>query len=177
MARISPRAARGRLGVALWLTAAMLVVAAVAAWIVGEVAARHEGERIDARLQGSVQSAQAEFDSRLAEAGARAERLAASAAVQRALADADRKALADLAAGNRDVAFFRRGRLIAGEADSPARRAATVVRPGGGALGRGPFRRRARPTPRPSRRPSPRRLARTRPRRRHHRRNRRLTLG
>ena len=128
MARITPRAARGRFAVALWILAVAILAAAVIAWVVGEIAARQEADRVDARLAGSVRAAQTDFETALTDAASTAERLARSQSAQRALARGDRRSLARLAEMNEGTAFFKGGRLLAGQTGSPARRVGDVGR-------------------------------------------------
>jgi diguanylate cyclase (GGDEF)-like protein len=136
MARLSPRAARGRLGVALWLIVFAVVVAGLAAWIAGEVAAGQEAERVDSRLAATLQVAAAEFDTVLTEAEERAAALARAREVQEALATGADRALERLAEAEANVLFLAADGSAFGEAASPARRAATVMDANGRRLGR-----------------------------------------
>jgi diguanylate cyclase (GGDEF)-like protein len=136
MARLSPRAARGRLGVALWLIVLAVVLAGLAAWVAGELAADQEAERMDSRLAATLRVAAAEFEAVLTEAEERAAALARAREVQQALATGGRRALEGLAETEANAAFVAADGGVFGEAASPARRAATVTDANGRRIGR-----------------------------------------
>src|SRR5918999_1439745 len=92
MARLSPRAARGPVTAALWLRALAAITTRPAAWVAGETPARQERENLDTRLAASLRVGREEFADVLAEAERRADQLARSEPVQRALAAEDRAA-------------------------------------------------------------------------------------
>jgi diguanylate cyclase (GGDEF)-like protein len=105
--------------------------------VVGAILVAHEigkGERraADRRLAAVTNAAAAEFVEAVDQAEALARRHAADAAVVRALARGDRATLTRLAQVD-DIAFVRKGRVVAGDVagrDAPVRRSADVV--GGG---------------------------------------------
>lgn len=134
MARLSPRAARGRLGLALWWVALAALLVAVSTWVAGEVAERHERETADMRVAAALRSASSQFERAVADTEARAERLARSEEVQRAIATRDRAA-AERLAGENDIALFAGEALLAGRNDWPARREVAVVGRDGRTLG------------------------------------------
>jgi diguanylate cyclase (GGDEF)-like protein len=103
---------------ALLLAAAGLVVAALV-WAVGQVAETREEQRADGRLAGLLAVAHTRFSDEVAEAERTAARLAESPAVQRALADRDRAALARIARANPGAVFVAGGESLAGR--RPAR--------------------------------------------------------
>jgi diguanylate cyclase (GGDEF)-like protein len=135
MARLSPRAARGRVAAALWLLVLAALTILLATWVAGEIAARQEGENIDTRLAASLRVGREEFADVLAEAELQAERLARSEAVQRALAERDGAAAERLAARGEDVALIAGGTTLAGEIDPLVRREVGVTGENGRLLG------------------------------------------
>jgi diguanylate cyclase (GGDEF)-like protein len=136
MVRDAPRAARGRLGLALALVALALLLATAAAWAAGRLRERSAIDAADARLASTLRAASAEVRSELGDAAARARSLAASAAVQRAFLQRDRAALGRLADERGGVAFeFPQGRPV-GSATSPLQRAVEVSGERGRVVGR-----------------------------------------
>jgi diguanylate cyclase (GGDEF)-like protein len=135
MARLSPRAARGRFPAALWLLALAALTIFLAAWVAGEIAARQERENVDTRLAAGLRVSREEFADVLAEAQSRAEELARSAPVQRALAAGDEAAAERIVAGTENVALVSGGRSLAGEVDPLARREVGVAGEDGGLIG------------------------------------------
>ena len=135
MARDAPRAARGRLGLALAFLALALLLATAAAWGAGRLRERSAADAADARLASALRAASAEVNAELEDAAARARTLAASAAVQRAFLEGDRATLAGLAERSPDVTFeLPNGRPVGAEA--PALRRAVEVMDDGSVLGR-----------------------------------------
>lgn len=135
LARLSPRAARGRVAAALWLLALAAVTIVLAAWVAGEIAARQERASLDMRLATSLRVSRDEFADVLAEAGTRANQLARSEPVQRALAREDRAAAERIVAASENVALVARGRTLAGEVDPLVRREVGVTGDDGRLLG------------------------------------------
>jgi diguanylate cyclase (GGDEF)-like protein len=127
MARGAPRAARGRLGLALAFLAFALLLATAAAWAAGSLRERSATDTADARLATTLRAASAEVRRELDAAAARAHTLAASAAVQRAFLDRDRDALARLAARDAPVRFELPGGQSLGREASPLNRAVEVT--------------------------------------------------
>jgi diguanylate cyclase (GGDEF)-like protein len=126
MARLFPRAARGRVAIAALLVAAVVVLAGVVAWAAGEEAAQDEMAGVEARLGAQLRAAAAEFTRELDAAERRAASLAASPRVQQALAERDRRVLRRLAAERGDVAFYADDERLAGAGGWLARRAVSV---------------------------------------------------
>jgi two-component system cell cycle response regulator len=135
MARLSPRAARVRFPAALWLLALAALTILLAAWVAGEIAGRQERENVDTRLAAGLRVSREEFAEVLAEAQGRAEQLALSAPVQRALASGDEAAAERIVAGSENVALVAGGRTLAGEVDPVARREVSVTGENGRLLG------------------------------------------
>jgi diguanylate cyclase (GGDEF)-like protein len=136
MARLRPRASRGQLAAWLWLLLLALLAVAAAVWVTGEIAERHQREKVDTRLAGSLRVASLEFADALGERRRQAERLALSPRVQRALAERDRAAATGIVAGKPALALYARGRLLAGSDQVSARREVAVVGSDGRILGR-----------------------------------------
>jgi diguanylate cyclase (GGDEF)-like protein len=136
MARLFPRAARGRVAIAAVLVATALVLAGVVAWAAGEEAAQDEAASIEARLGAQLRAASAQFARELEAAEQRAATLAASPRVQQALAQGERRLLRRLAGESGDVAFYADGERLAGTGGWPARRAVSVRDDRGRELGR-----------------------------------------
>jgi diguanylate cyclase (GGDEF)-like protein len=136
MARLRPRAGRGQLVVALWLLLLALLTLALAVWVAGEIAGRHERENLDAGLAGSLRAARSELGGVLMDARLRAEGLARSPSVQRALERRDAEAALRIADREPGIALYAGGRLLAGSSDAPARRTVEVVGRDGRPLGR-----------------------------------------
>jgi diguanylate cyclase (GGDEF)-like protein len=127
LARIAPRAARGRLALALWALLLGAVVIILATWVAGEIAESQERDTLDARLAANLRVGREEFADALADAETKAERIAASPEVQRALADGDAAAAAQIAETEGDIGLRADGRLLAGEDEWAASRAVDVV--------------------------------------------------
>jgi diguanylate cyclase (GGDEF)-like protein len=136
MARELPRAARGRLGLALAVLALALLLATAAAWAAGRLRETSASDTADARLASTLRAASAEMRVELGSAADRARALAASTAVQRALARRDRAALEKLAGENRAVTFILSSGALVGAPLSPLRRAVQVTARDGDMLGR-----------------------------------------
>jgi diguanylate cyclase (GGDEF)-like protein len=135
MARLSPRAARGRVAAALWLLVLAAIAIVLVAWVAGEVAARQERESLDTRLAASLRVGREEFADVLAEAELRAEQLARSEPVQRALAERDRAAAERIVAAGADLALLAEGVTLAGQVDPLVRREVGVTGENGRMLG------------------------------------------
>jgi diguanylate cyclase (GGDEF)-like protein len=136
MAREAPRAARGRLGLALAFLALALLLATAAAWGAGRLRERSATDAADARLASTLRAASAEVRRELAGTAEEARTLAASAAVQRALLRRDRVTLANLAAEDPAVTFDLPDGAPVGAAPSPLQRAVEVTGDNRRALGR-----------------------------------------
>ena len=136
MARLRPRAARGQVAVWLWLLLLALLAVAAAVWVTGEIAERHEREKVDTRLAGGLRVAREDFAFTLTDARARAEDLGRSRRVQAAIARSDRSAARAIVEEEPNTALFARGGLLAGTEEGPVRRAVAVVGEGGRMLGR-----------------------------------------
>jgi diguanylate cyclase (GGDEF)-like protein len=135
MARLSPRAARGPVAAALWLLALGAVTILLAAWVAGEIAARQERENLDTRLAASLRVGREEFADVLGEAERRADQLARSEPVQRALAAEDRAAAERIVAANDDVALIAAGVTLAGQVERLVQREVGVTGAKGRMLG------------------------------------------
>ena len=116
---MAPRAARGRLAV-LWALLLAAIVVILATWVAGEIAERQERDAVDSRLSANLAAGREEFADALRDAETRAERIAASERVQRALADRNEAAAQQIAKTEQNVALVADGRVLAGE-DSWAR--------------------------------------------------------
>src|SRR5687768_15287405 len=127
MAREAPRAARGRLGLALAFLALALLLATAAAWGAGRLRERSAADAADARLASALRAASAEVSAELEDAAARARILAASAPVQRAFLRRDRAALARLAERIPTVTFELPGGRPVGAEASALQRAVEVM--------------------------------------------------
>jgi diguanylate cyclase (GGDEF)-like protein len=136
MARELPRAARGRLGLALAVLALALLLATVAAWAAGRLRETSASDTADARLASTLRAASAEMRVELGTAADRAGGLAASTAAQRALARRDRAALEKLAEQGEAVTFVLPSGASIGDPLSPLRRTVQVVGRDGDMLGR-----------------------------------------
>ena len=135
MAREAPRAARGRLGLALAFLALALLLATAAAWGAGRLRERSAADAADARLASALRAASAEVSAELEDAAARARILAASDPVQRAFLRRDRAALARIAERIPAVTFqLPDGRSVGAEASALQR--AVEVMDDGRVLGR-----------------------------------------
>jgi diguanylate cyclase (GGDEF)-like protein len=136
MAREAPRAARGRLGLALVFLALALLLATAAAWAAGRLRERSATDAVDARLASTLRAASAQVRRELGDAAGQARGLAASAAVQRAFLQRDRGALADLAAEDAAVTLELPRGVPVGAPASPLQRAVEVTGEQGDVLGR-----------------------------------------
>jgi diguanylate cyclase (GGDEF)-like protein len=135
MARFPPRAARGRLALALWTAFLAVLLVFVVTWVAGEIAERREQDAVDTRLANNLRVGREEFADTLAEAQGRAERLAASERVQQALADRDRPEATRIAEAHENVGLLAEGQLLAGEESWTASREVDVVGDGGEVVG------------------------------------------
>ncbi len=124
---MAPRAARGRLALVLWALLLAAIVVILATWVAGEIAERQERDAVDARLAANLAGGREEFADALRDAETKAERIAASPQVQRALAEQDEAAAQRIAAAEGDVALIADGRVLAGEDDWPASRTVDVL--------------------------------------------------
>ena len=106
---MAPRAARGRLALVLWALLLAAIVVILATWVAGEIAERQERDAVDSRLSANLAAGREEFADALRDAETRAERIAASERVQRALADRN-EAAAQRIAGDRAERGARRRR-------------------------------------------------------------------
>jgi diguanylate cyclase (GGDEF)-like protein len=136
LARFPPRAARGRLALALWTLLLAAVVVVVATWVAGRVAESQERDTVDSRLAANMRVGREEFADALADAELRAERLAASEQVQRALATGNEEAAERIAAMEENVGLVSGDELLAGSDSWPASRAFDVVGENGETIGR-----------------------------------------
>ena len=107
----------------------------VAAWVAGKIAERQERDTVDTRLTAYVRVGRAQFADDLAAAEARARELAARRDVQRALAEGDTEAAAQIVGQNGTVGLVADDELLAGKDDWRASRAAAVVDEDGDQVG------------------------------------------
>jgi diguanylate cyclase (GGDEF)-like protein len=124
---MAPRAARGRLALALWALLLGAVIVILATWVAGEIAESQERDTVDARLAANLRVGREEFADALDDAEAKAERIAASTEVQRALAEGDAEAAARIAETEGDVGLSADGRLLAGKNSWAASRVVDVI--------------------------------------------------
>jgi diguanylate cyclase (GGDEF)-like protein len=136
LARIAPRAARGPLALALWALLLGALVVVVATWVAGEITERREGDRIDSRLATNLRVGSEEFSDVLGDAQLRAERLAASERIQRALADGDQAEAARIARSEEGIGLVAGDTLLAGRDSWEASRAVDVLDDQGDSIGR-----------------------------------------
>ena len=127
LARIAPRAARGRLALALWALLLGAVVVILSTWVAGQIAESQERDTLDTRLAAYLRVGREEFADALADAKTKADRIARSTEVQRALADGDAEAAAQTAASEGDIGLLADGQLLAGEDSWAASRTVAVV--------------------------------------------------
>ena len=127
LARIAPRAARGRLALALWALLLGAVVVILSTWVAGQIAESQERDTLDTRLATNLRVGREEFADALADAKTKADRIARSTEVQRALADGDAEAAAQTAASEGDIGLLADGQLLAGEDSWAASRTVAVV--------------------------------------------------
>jgi diguanylate cyclase (GGDEF)-like protein len=107
----------------------------VVTWVAGEIAERREQDAVDTRLANNLRVGREEFADTLTEAQARAERLAASERVQRALAAGDRAEAADIAGAQEAVGLLADDELLAGQESWIASREVDVVGDDGEVVG------------------------------------------
>jgi hypothetical protein len=136
LARFAPRAARGKLALALWALLLVAVVVLVATWVAGRIAESQERDTVDTRLTASLRVGREEFADALAEAELQARRLAASEQVQRALATENVEAAERIARMEENVGLIAGDELLAGSESFPASRAVDVVNEDGETVGR-----------------------------------------
>jgi diguanylate cyclase (GGDEF)-like protein len=115
LARIAPRAARGRLALALWALLLAAIVVLAATWVAGEIAERQERDTVDSRLANDLHLGREEFNDALDAATARAREIAEDPEVQRALIEEDAPAAREIAATENNIGLIAGGRLLAGE--------------------------------------------------------------
>jgi diguanylate cyclase (GGDEF)-like protein len=111
----------------------LLVV--VVTWVAGEIAERRERDAVETRLANNLRVGREEFADTLTEAQMRAERLAGSERVQRALADGNRPEATRIAAAQANVGLLADGALLAGRESWIASREVDVVGEGGETVG------------------------------------------
>jgi diguanylate cyclase (GGDEF)-like protein len=136
LARFPPRAARGRLALALWALALATVVVVLATWVAGRIAENQELDTVDSRLAANMRVGREEFADALTEAQAHADRLAASPQVQRALATGNAEAAERIAGAEENVGLVAGDELLAGSDSWPALRAVDVIGEDGETIGR-----------------------------------------
>jgi diguanylate cyclase (GGDEF)-like protein len=109
-----------------------------AVWAFSEIATRGETGRADARLNGALRVAVADFTARVDQARESAESIARATGFQEALDASNREALRRLYSELPNAAFYSGGRLVAGRRPPPlsARRTAEVVDDHGRTLAR-----------------------------------------
>ncbi|HSE81921.1 MAG TPA: GGDEF domain-containing protein [Gaiellaceae bacterium] len=112
----------------LWALLLAAIVVILATWVAGEIAERQERDAVDTRLSANLAAGTEEFADALRDAQAKAERIAGSPQVQRALADQDEAVAQGIVAAEGDnVALSADGRLLAGEDDWSASRTVSVL--------------------------------------------------
>jgi hypothetical protein len=102
---------------------------------VGKIAERQERDTVDTRLTAYVRVGRAQFADDLAAAEALAKELAARPDVQRALAEGDKQAAAQIVGRSGPVGLVADDELLAGREDWMASRAASVVDRDGAQVG------------------------------------------
>jgi diguanylate cyclase (GGDEF)-like protein len=109
-----------------------------ASWAFGEVAARGETKRVDARLDAGLRVAIGDYSENVASAATSAAALARLPAVQQALSGGNRSALERATRAVPHATFYAGHTLLAGTPPSgpSARRSVTVTTPGGARVGR-----------------------------------------
>jgi diguanylate cyclase (GGDEF)-like protein len=103
----------------------LLVV--VVTWVAGEIAERRERDAVETRLANNLRVGREEFADTLAEAQMRAEQLAGSERVQRALAEGDRAEAERIAGVQENVGLLAGDELLAGQESWIASREVDVV--------------------------------------------------
>jgi diguanylate cyclase (GGDEF)-like protein len=116
------------------LLAALTVLLAV--WVAGEIAGRQERENIETRLVAGLRVGREEFADALDDAQSRAERLARSEPVQRALAERDRALARRVTEVNPNVELIAAKTSLAGDGGHLVRREVAVTAENGRMLGR-----------------------------------------
>jgi diguanylate cyclase (GGDEF)-like protein len=111
-------------------------VVIVATWVAGEIAQSQERDTVDTRLAANLRVGREEFADALAAADAHAARVAASPAVQQALADRDRAAAETIVENEPNIGLVAGNRLLAGDDSWTASRAVDVVDDEGKTVGR-----------------------------------------
>jgi diguanylate cyclase (GGDEF)-like protein len=111
----------------------LLVV--VVTWVAGEIAERRERDAVETRLANNLRVGREEFADTLTEAQMRAEQLAGSERVQRALAEGDRAEAGRIAAAQANVALVAGDELLAGRESWIASREVDVVGEDGETVG------------------------------------------
>jgi hypothetical protein len=111
-------------------------VVLVATWVAGEIAESQERDTVDTRLAANLRVGREEFADALREAETRAERVAASQRVQRALAEEDAAAARRIAETEGGIGLIAGDRLLAGDDSWAASRAVDVIGDDGETVGR-----------------------------------------
>jgi diguanylate cyclase (GGDEF)-like protein len=135
LARIAPRAARGRLALALWALLLAAIAVLVATWVAGEIAERQERQTVDASLTADLRVGQQEFADALDDAQVKATRIAKTPQVQRALAEEDVRTAREVVEREGDIGLIAGDRLLAGEDSWSASRTVNVREEGGQTVG------------------------------------------
>jgi diguanylate cyclase (GGDEF)-like protein len=112
------------------------IVVVVATWVAGRIAESQERDTVDTRLTANLRVGREEFADALTDAELRAERLAASEPVQRALATGDVEAAERIADMEENIGLVSGDELLAGSESWPASRAVDVVGEDGETVGR-----------------------------------------
>ncbi|MGH3059995.1 MAG: diguanylate cyclase, partial [Gaiellaceae bacterium] len=112
-----------------------MLLVVVVTWVAGELAETREQDAVDTRLANNLRVGREEFADTLGEAQGRAERLAASERVQRALADGDRAEAASIAEAQEAVGLVAGDELLAGRESWIASREVDVVGEEGDVVG------------------------------------------
>ncbi len=110
----------------LWALLLAAAVVIVATWVAGEIAESQERDTVDTRLAANLRFGREEFRDALEDARVKAERVAASPEVQRALAEKDEEAAQRIADDEGDIGLIAAGRLLAGNESWPASRVVDV---------------------------------------------------
>jgi diguanylate cyclase (GGDEF)-like protein len=99
----------------------------VATWVAGEIAESQERDNLDTRLTANLAAGREEFADALDDARMKAERIAASEEVQRALAEKDEAAAQRIAAAEGNTRLVADGTLLGGDDTWPASRTLDAV--------------------------------------------------
>jgi diguanylate cyclase (GGDEF)-like protein len=121
--------------VALWAAILGALLVFVVTWVAGKIVERQERDIVDARLAANLRLGREEFADVLREAELRAEQLAASEDVQRALAERDEAAAERIAGREENIGLVAGERLLAGRERWIASRAVDVMGERAEALG------------------------------------------